>query len=295
VLSVGPELPFRAEEEAALRAYVEGGGRLMLFLEPDAGTAPGVALPGIAGERPLADLLRHFGVEFIAEVQANDRIYGRRTQTKADFALLATNKYQSHASVNSLRRNSAQFPLLFLGAGAFTKSESPAPETLAMRETIKGMPGTWSDANRNFAYDEPREKRSEPALAVAVQPKNAAPPKDKRKPGDPPAAAAEAAPAAPDAHEPRLLAFADVDVASDLFIQNRANQLALLDGIAWLAGDAAPAAAPAEEEDLKIQHLKGDELVWFYLPVFGVPALALLLGFWIARRTGALTWRSGHA
>ena len=41
--------------------------------------------------------------------------------------------------------------------------------------------------------------------------------------------------------------------------------------------------------------VKGDELVWFYLPVFGVPALVLLAGFWIARRTGALSWRGGHA
>lgn len=288
VMSVGPEFPFRPEEEAALQRYLDRGGRLMLFLEPDAGTTPGVALPVTQGERPLTGLLGHAGVEFVAEVQANDRIYGRRTQTKADFALLATNRYQSHATVNSLRRNSSQFPLLFLGAGAFTKSAAPEPKdgktdrpgALVVHETIKGMPGTWSDANRNFAFDEPREKRGEPALAVALAPKAAPKPKE-GEPAPPP--------------EPRLLAFADVDVASDLFIQNRANQFALLDGIAWLAGDAAPGAAPTEEEDLKIQHLKGDELVWFYLPVFGVPALVLLLGFWIARRTGALARRGGHA
>jgi glycosyltransferase involved in cell wall biosynthesis len=42
--------------------------------------------------------------------------------------------------------------------------------------------------------------------------------------------------------EALLEPFADADVASDLLIQNRANQFALLDAIAWLAGDASPAA-----------------------------------------------------
>jgi hypothetical protein len=157
---------------------------------------------------------------------------------------------------------------------------------MVAKDTIKGMPGTWSDSNRNFEFDDGAEKRGDPVLAMAVGPKN---PSKRQKIADAVEEAEEPAP------EPRLLAFADVDVASDLFIQNRANQLALLDGVAWLAGDAAPAAAPNEEEDLKIQHLKGDELVWFYLPVFLVPALVLVAGFAVARRTGALSQRGRHA
>ena len=93
---------------------------------------------------------------------------------------------------------------------------------------------------------------------------------------------------------PRILAFADADIASDLFIQNRANQMALLDGIAWLAGDVAPAAVPKEDEDLRIQHLKGDELLWFYLPVFAMPLMVLIAGFVIVRRAGGGLRRSSH-
>jgi hypothetical protein len=272
VLVVGPRFPFRAEEADALARYVERGGRLMLFLEPDAGFTPGIALPPRREGPPLAGLLERFGAKFVASVQANDRIYGRRTQTKADHALLATNRYQAHPAVKSLRIGPSQFPLLFLGTGAFELGQ--VPEHLRVSGTIQAMPGTWSDADGDFTFQEERETRGEPILAVAISPKN--PPK-------------EGAAAPP---EPRVLAFADADVAADLFIQNRANQLALLDGIAWLAGDAA--AAPTEAEDLKIQHLKGDELIWFYLPVFGVPALVLLAGFLFARRAGPPLWRGGH-
>ena len=282
VLVVGPRLPFQPEEEAALGRYLERGGKLMVFLEPDAGNAPGLPVPIRNKEPPLAQLLEHYGLRLVPVVQANDRIFGRRTQTPADHALLATNRYQPHPSVNSLRRATSQFPLLFLGTGAFEIADPPA--NLSAKETVKGMPGTWSDTDGNFEFDERREKRGEPILVAAVGPKT--PPKKPAKD------AAEPPPA--ETPQPRLLAFADADVASDLLIQNRANQLALLDGIAWLVGDAAPGAAPKDEDDLKIQHLKGDELIWFYLPVFAVPVLVLLAGLGISLRLAGRPERGAH-
>ena len=131
--------------------------------------------------------------------------------------------------------------------------------------------------NGNFEFDGPGERRREPILALAIERRK---PRGKEKEDD----------AELPLPTPRILAFADVDVASDLFIQNRANQMALLDGIAWLSGDVAPAAVPKEDEDLRIQHLKGDELLWFYLPVFAFPLLVLIAGFVVVRRAGG-SWR----
>ncbi len=279
VVVAGPRLPLRQSEEDALGRYLDQGGNLMAFLEPDSGkAAPG--LPVAADAPPaLSGLLAAYGVEYRPVVQANDRVFGRRTHTKADHALLATARYQNHPSVSSLRRNASQFPLLLLGSGAFRKGK--APEGLTVRVTIKGMPGTWGDENGNFEFDGPRERRREPILALAIE---------RRKPRGK-AAEDDAELPLP---TPRILAFADADIASDLFIQNRANQMALLDGIAWLAGDVAPAAVPKEDEDLRIQHLKGDELLWFYLPVFAVPLMVLIAGFVIVRRAGGGLRRSSH-
>ncbi len=78
--------------------------------------------------------------------------------------------------------------------------------------------------------------------------------------------------------------FADVDLASDLLIRNRANQGALQDALAWLAAEALPAGLPESEEDVRIRHASADDWLWFYLPVLGVPALVLAIGLVRTRR-----------
>ena len=54
--------------------------------------------------------------------------------------------------------------------------------------------------------------------------------------------------------------------------------------------DGRPSSYPpgltGKEKDVKIIHAKGDEWVWFYLPVFAVPLLMLGLGFWFSGRPG---------
>ena len=141
------------------------------------------------------------------------------------------------------------------------------------------MPGSWSDKNGNFEFDRDSEQRIEPILVAAIAPKSSGDADDGEE----------------DNPEMRILAFADADVASDLFIQNRANQLALIEGISWLAVEEQPAGLPEKGEDLKMQHVKGDELVWFYLPVFAVPLLILLAGGVLTRLRGQAPRRSGDA
>jgi len=40
----------------------------------------------------------------------------------------------------------------------------------------------------------------------------------------------------------------------------------------------------SSEEDLRIEHTKQEDLVWFYSTIFGAPALVLGVGFWLGRR-----------
>ena len=277
VLVIGPEAPFQQVEIDALQRYLDRGGRLMIFLEPrPAGQG---RVPDSDQERSprLQALLAGYGLIYSPVVHANDRIFGRRTHTKADHALLATARYMSHPSVAKLRRTANQLPLLFLVSGAWSKSR-PQPN-VRVRETIKGMPGSWSDKNGNFEFDRDSEQRIEPILVAAIAPKSSGDADDDEE----------------DNPEMRILAFADADVASDLFIQNRANQLALIEGISWLAVEEQPAGLPEKGEDLKMQHVKGDELVWFYLPVFAVPLLILLAGGVLTRLRGQAPRRSGDA
>jgi gliding motility-associatede transport system auxiliary component len=276
VVAIAPTEPFLRSEADALRRYLDGGGRLLAFLEPHpAGARERTGLAGVT----LEDLLRGYGVDYVPVVQANDRIYARRTYTKADRTLLVTVGYQNHPSVNTLRRESGQFPLLLLGAGELRPGKAPPNERV--QATIKAMPGTWGDLNGNFEFDAPREHRDEPALAMAVMP-NVAPA---------PALAKAAQPPAP-ASAPTMLVFADADLASDLLLPNRANLQVIDDALGWLIKRDMPVGAPETEEDVRIRHAKGDDWLWFYLPVLGVPALLLGLGFY---RVSRLRRRSGRS
>lgn len=265
VVSAAPTQPFLPSEAAALRHYLAGGGRLLAFLDPRSAHAPRKSLPGVT----LAALLQGYGVDFDPTVQANDHIYARRTYTKADRALLVTVGYQNHPSVALLRRHAGQFPLLLLNTGAL--SIGKVPPSLVARVTIRAMNGTWGDLNGNFEFDPPRERRGEPALAVAVAP---------RYPAARPAV--NGAPTA--AKGPHIVIFADADLAGDLLLQNRANAEAIDGALGWLVPHAAPPSLPETERDVLIRHAKGDDWLWFYLPVLGVPALLLGFGFFRATR-----------
>lgn len=272
VAVIGPIAPFSKAEGQVLRRYLERGGKLLALLEPQQG-----ARAARAGGNPLLDVLQAYGITFESVIQNHDRFFARRTFTDADHALLITNAYGPHPAANTVRRAPDQFPLLLLTAGALRKGQDPP--NLQIREVAKAMPGTWGDRNGNFRFDPPAETRDTPVFGFGVGPAQRPPPAGKTKEPAPPPA-------------PQLLVFADADIASDLLMQNRANTALMADSVAWLAGDEAPAGLPTSEEDQRIQHAKGDEWLWFYLPVAGVPALVLLLGFAVLSRRRQLA-RSG--
>lgn len=275
VLVADPRQPFYGAEADTLRAYLKQGGRMMALLEPRMNRAPSGGLPG---QITLADLLKEYGMAYSPVMQANDRIFARNSYTKADHALLVTNRFGNHPASNTLRRNPAQNPVIFMGAGAF-RGLTPPPGTKLM-PVIQTMPGTWQDRNRNFTYDN-GEPRSINSLVLAVSPNDeknkrrppGAPPKPKQPGDDKPAG-------------PTILAFADADVVSDLLLQNLPNQTALEDALAWISGAEAPKGAPASEQDVRIRHIKADDWLWFYLPVVGVPLLLLGVGVWMRGRRG---------
>lgn len=262
VIVAAPEEPFLPAEADSLRRYLGQGGRLLVFLEPHRRPRETGGLPGT----PVEELLAEYGVTYEPVQQANDRIYGRRTYTRADHALLVTVRYERHPAVATLRRAAGQYPLLLLGAGALR--EGKAPKDLSLAPTVRAMPGTWGDVDGDFQFDPRRERRGEPVLALAV---SAGEPVTRRRKAR-----------QPDAEQPgmRLLVFADADLAADLLIQNRANRQLLEDALGWLVQEDAPVGLPESEEDVRIQHAKADDWLWFYLPVLGVPALVLGLGLY---------------
>jgi len=73
-----------------------------------------------------------------------------------------------------------------------------------------------------------------------------------------------------------------------------ANQVLLLDAVRWLGGEESFAGEVTSEEDVRIEHTKQKDLVWFYATIFGAPALVLGLGLFYVRRSRRTRPRGGQ-
>jgi hypothetical protein len=79
--------------------------------------------------------------------------------------------------------------------------------------------------------------------------------------------------------------FADADGLSDLLIRNFGPiRMLLMDAVRWLGGVDSFAGEVNDEQDVRIEHSKQGDQVWFYSTIVGVPALVLGVGLGISRR-----------
>jgi len=296
VIVLGPTEPFAAEELESLKRFADRGGHLLIALDADsvtnelpgpagqtepAAVAPaGAAKPTVA-EQGLDDLAKVVGLDYSSALLANDSHHVRRRANNSDRALLISNRFSSHASVSTLSRNATRAAILFARTGSLVA----APNTdVKIDMAVRAMGGTFADANQNYEYDKD-EKKDTYNLVAAVS--KAVP----NAPGQtPPAADAEKKDGekkdgAPEAKEMRAFVIADADSMSDLLMSNFGpNRLLLMDAVRWLGGEDSFAGEVNDEEDVRIEHSKQKDLVWFYSTIVGMPALVLGLGLTVARR-----------
>lgn len=311
VIVLGPKEPFAPEELAALKRYVGRGGALMLALDPEPlafhagsqqgtpavgtpngsasvgsrpGPAPGLPLatPGQeapdataslsatlsgGGPAPNLDALASLaGLAFDSNILANDR--GDSVGfagNKSDRARIVTNRFGSHASVSTLSRHAAW--VVLFGSGSLKKLDA---NDKSIDFALRSTQTTFQDRNGNFDADE-GESRNSYDLAAAVT---------RKMPG----ASKDGKPAAPT--EQRSFVISDADLFTDLVLKNvPTNRYLLLDAVRWLGNEESLSGEVNSEEDVRIEHTKGKDVLWFYATILGVPLLVLGLGLLWSRRT----------
>ncbi|WP_437805354.1 Gldg family protein [Sorangium sp. So ce1078] len=249
VIVLGPQKEFLPEEVAALKRYADDGGHLLLALDPEA-------------KVDLSPLAGAVGLTWKPEALANDRVYVRRRFNDSDQAMLVTTRYSSHASVSTLSRHAQQAPTIFPGASSLDKAEGG---DLKIDFVVRSLGETFADANGNFKFDE-GEKRNAYNLAAAVS-KELAPGGDGK-----------------DKKELRAFVVADADVFSDAAFRNEPNIVLALDAFRWLGGEESFAGEITTNEDVRIEHTKEKDQVWFWATILVAPAMVLGLGLFITRR-----------
>lgn len=260
VAVMGPTEKFMPEEAAALLAYVRGGGRLVLMLDP-----------GIdVGLTPLLDAL---GVELMPGTMVSDKDFMRRTFTESDRSIVYSNKYTSHPIVTTVAKHQVEVATVFVQGVALQKKAATGgdPKPTVTFPLASGS-GFWRDMNGNFSRDadEPLARLNMVA-AVTVPVKKAGAGKD-------------AAGKTPQDAEGRVVIIGDGDFVTDKLAGNPGNVLLFVDALAWLIGEEKLSGEVTSEEDVAIEHSRARDKLWFYATTFAVPLPVLLLGVWVAQR-----------
>lgn len=247
VIVAGPRKPLLPAEAKTLVRYINGGGRALVFVDPEAGES-------------YAGLLAPFGLAFTPQRLANDKFYARLTYTEADRHYLFSNRFGSHPSVNTLSRNSNRLATIFLGVGPLKEIPPAGGQKANVQFTVHSMPFSWNDANNNRKFDSDSEKRQSYEIAAAVSRKV----KGKQ--------------------EARMVVVGDSGAITDRVFRNPGNTYLVVDAMKWLGGEEKYLGETTSEEDVRIVHTRKEDQVWFYLTIFAVPALVLGFGLAYTRK-----------
>ncbi len=258
VIILAPVIPFNAAEWGAIDRYVERGGRLMLVLDPKADPSMG----------PLEGRL---GLSFDPTPLTDDKAFLPQHHSDADHRWAITTQFSAHASTTALSR-AVDKGLVLIESGSlddvpFTDKSVTPKKTI----TIRSMESSFLDYNDDFKFtpDGPQpEKRGRYNIAAAVEgPKLGKDADGKDKDGF------------------RALVFADVDLFTDIVVQNQGHMAVLMvsgplleDSVRWLGGEEVFSGEVVTEEDKPIQHSKEMSSAWFALTIFGAPLLVLGVG-----------------
>jgi hypothetical protein len=253
VAVVGPRKPFMREEAEALLTYVRRGGRVALMVDPDV-------------DHGLDPLLRPLGLQLAEGIVSSERQHFRRTQTPADRANIYSNRYTAHPTVTMASRHSSRVATVFVRAGAIERHEgSDVLEGIHVVFPLKSSGDVWLDTDGTFERNPETESQKQVNLMAAVTIPN------------------------PDGEEGRLVLVPDGNFISDALIRNPGNGLVFGDIMQWLIGEEQIVGDVSSEEDIRIEHTRDEDKIWFYATSFGAPLPLLGVGMWMAVRRRRLT------
>lgn len=259
VAIMGPRDPFLPEEAQSLVRYLGEGGRVLVMIDPDV-------------DHGLTPLLHALGVKMPPGVLNSERYIVARTRSLADRHIIYSRDFNTHPTVTIANRARGQVGVIFDRAGGLERYEGEGQlEGINVQFPIRTAEGFWYDLDDDHEQDEATESsQSRVHLMAAVTIPNG---EDAESEG-------------------RAVIIADGDFATDAWIANPGNAFVLMDSLQWLVGQEQIVGVETTEEDVRIQHTREEDKLWFYGTSFGVPIPIFALGIWIAwRRRHKLTRR----
>jgi ABC-type uncharacterized transport system involved in gliding motility auxiliary subunit len=253
VVSAGPTRPFLPEETRALELYVEGGGAVLVMLDPRANT-------------DIYGLLDGWGVK-VGEDVIVDRVQGLFGRATTPFAA----QYATHPITEGIREvtmfHMARSVRARPGAGDFVEIVLTGDES-------------WGESDLDLFFSEGRAELSEGDLRGPVPLAVAGTPALD--------SAGVGAEGGGEAGETRLVVFGDSDFASNQLLSAGLNSDLFVNAVNWLLGDVEfisvrPKSSRASGRQLTTEQVSNIR----YLSLFVLPeaiAVAGVFAWWSRRR-----------
>jgi len=255
VVAAGPTRPFLREERQALRRYVEGGGAVMVLVDPRANT-------------DITEDLEDWGVAVGDDivVDRNLAVFGRATTPFAG-------SYSPEHEITRDMRDTALFHVV--------RSVTAKPDAKAsLTEIVFTGSDSWAERDLDRFFSEGSAELGDEDLKGPV-PIAVAGTLDAA-----PAAPAEGA-EAPEPHAGRLVVFGDADFASNEMIDAYLNRDLFVNSANWLLGDIeAISVRPNRSRPSRFQPTAEEFQRIRLLSLFALPEALAVLGvlMWWSRR-----------
>jgi hypothetical protein len=257
---LAPHTALLEEETKAIEEYLDGGGALLIGLDPQY-------------DATLGSLEGKLGVTFVKESLADDKEFMVRRHNDSDHKLILTNQFSSHASVTTLGRGGVKSGILLVDPGHLVEHDFMVEEGKeAPKRTwvVRSMTSSFIDLNGNSNYDE-GEKRDRYNVVASIEEEAGGKDKD----GAPTTGM-------------RAMVVADSEVFSDILLrQVPLIQALVVDGVKWLGGEEDLAGETVSEKDVAIEHTKDEDVRLFYGTIVGAPLFVLGIGLLRIRRRSA--------
>lgn len=260
VAVIGPRKPMLREEAQSLLNYVRDGGRLIVFVDPDA-------------DHGLDPLLHGLGVQLEEGVLTSDRDFIRRRYNESDRAIVRSNGYTSHPTVTIASRNRAQLATVFIRGGAVSRYEGDdVLEGASVVFPLRSNAQFWLDKNDNYTHDDDEPLAAHNMIAaISVPSRDDAEGEDEEGEDE-------------EDNEGRAVVVADGQFITDQIVGNPGNQLVFADILQWMLGEEQIVGDVTSEEDIPIEHSREGEAYWFWGSSFTAPILLFGAGLWVALR-----------
>lgn len=276
VVVAGPRVALLPPELAALSRYLDGGGRMLVMLDPELADRGGLVRTGL--EEWLAGRGVKVDDDLVIDPSATLPFYGAET--------LFVRAAAGHPIVRSLEQ--AQYPVIVALARS-VRAAPAAPAGMAVRTLLETTSEGWGETDLGHLTAVAKGEGDLPgpvpvAVAVAAADQPAEP--DEEELIEHPEKAATAA-RSPDAPKWRLVVFGDSDLATNGQLANVGNPTLLANAFNWLLErQKLLGIGPKKPEQVRLSLTPGQLSAITWLALGALPALAIAAGVavWYRRR-----------